>query len=423
MSRNQSPVAWSTATNIYEVNIRQYTPEGTFKAFAAHLPRLKDMGVETLWFMPITPISKNGRLGTLGSYYACSDYEDTNPEFGTVEDFKLLVNDAHALGMKVIIDWVANHTGMDHVWTKTNPCFYKKNAEGNFYDTNNWTDVIDLNYYDGLMRKALIKAMQFWVETCDLDGFRCDMAHLIPLDFWQEARTALDAIKPLYWLAETEDIHYLDVFDTCYAWHWMHESENYFKGNVGLENLKNVLTRYDRDFPAATNQMFFTSNHDENSWNGTEFEKYGDAVKMLAVFNATWSGIPLLYSGQELPNHKRLKFFDKDPIEWVAQPMMHEFYQALLKFRASNAVLQAGAQAQPQWLSTNLDHSVFVYKRKLADKYVVVLLNFTEYPVNIDFSLEFISSGYKKLFSSPSIESEAKISLELGKYGFEVFYN
>lgn len=423
MSRNQTQVAWSTATNIYEVNLRQFTPEGTFKAFATHLPRLKEMGVETLWFMPITPISKEGRLGTLGSYYACSDYEDTNPEFGTIEDFKQLVAQAHTLGMKVIIDWVANHTGIDHVWTKTNPGFYKKNAEGNFYDTNNWTDVIDLNYYDGLMRKALIKAMRFWVETCDLDGFRCDMAHLIPLDFWQEARTTLDAIKPLYWLAETEDVHYLDVFDTCYAWHWMHESENYFKGNVGLEGLKNVLTRYERDFPAETNQMFFTSNHDENSWNGTEFEKYGDAVKMLAVFNTTWKGIPLLYSGQELPNHKRLKFFDKDPIEWVEQPLLQEFYQTLLKFRANNVVIQAGGEAQPQWLTTDLDHSVFAYKRTLADKYVIVILNFTEQQVTINLPQEIALGGYKKLFSSQSTEADSKISLELGGYGYEVLYN
>lgn len=188
MYRRFTPVAWTSGSNIYEINIRQYTAAGTFYAFAEHLPRLRDMGVEILWFMPITPISKDVRQGTLGSYYACSDYKAINPEFGTLADFKRLVQKAHDLGFKVIIDWVANHTGWDHVWTKTNPGFFKRNSEGKFYDTNGWHDVIDLNFYDQHLRKAMIDAMRFWVKECDIDGFRCDMAHLVPLDFWRQAR-------------------------------------------------------------------------------------------------------------------------------------------------------------------------------------------------------------------------------------------
>ncbi|HYE56723.1 MAG TPA: alpha-amylase family glycosyl hydrolase, partial [Chitinophagaceae bacterium] len=202
------PLEWSLSTNLYEVNTRQYTPEGTFKAFAPSLHRLKDMGVEVLWFMPITPISKEVRQGTLGSYYACSDYTSINPEFGTLDDFKQIVRQSHELGMKVIIDWVANHTGWDHWWTKTHPGYYIRNAEGKMYDKHGWHDVIDLNYYNHHLRRDMIEAMKFWVAECDIDGFRCDMAHLVPLDFWRAARTELDAVKPLFWLAETETLAY-----------------------------------------------------------------------------------------------------------------------------------------------------------------------------------------------------------------------
>jgi glycosidase len=195
MNRLFTPVAWSDHTNLYEVNIRQYTPEGTFDAFVEHLPRLRDMGVETLWLMPITPISVELRQGTLGSYYACSDYTAINPEFGTLDDFRELVYAAHQMGFKIIIDWVANHTGWDHIWTKTNPGYYKRNAEGKFYDNHNWHDVIDLNYYDAAMRRSMIEAMQFWVKEFDIDGFRCDMAHLVPLDFWRQAPHGIGCSK------------------------------------------------------------------------------------------------------------------------------------------------------------------------------------------------------------------------------------
>ena len=229
MAKDFTAVAWSYNTNIYEVNLRQYTYEGSFNAFAIELPRLKDMGIEILWFMPITPISIEKRKGTLGSYYACSDYTDTNPEFGSLDDFKRLVNDAHQLGFKVIIDWVANHTGWDHRWTIEHPDYYLKDGTGEFTERNGWDDVIDLDYTNPQLRIAVIDAMKFWVEEFDLDGFRCDMAHLVTLDFWKQARAALEPIKKLFWLAECEEISYHDVFDTTYTWRWMHRTEQIWK--------------------------------------------------------------------------------------------------------------------------------------------------------------------------------------------------
>lgn len=396
------PVSWAAQTNLYEVNIRQYSQEGSFNAFAKHLPRLKEMGVETLWFMPITPISKEGMLGSLGSYYACSDYKAINPEFGTLSDFKKLVKAAHKQGMKVIIDWVANHTGLDHVWAKSSPGFYKQNAEGNFYDSNGWEDVIDLNYYSGPMRMAMIDAMTFWVEECDIDGFRCDMAHLVPLDFWRQARLALDPLKPLYWLAETEDVHYLEVFDTCYAWQWMHETDKYCKGNSNLHTLKEVLSRYSKEFPPHTSQLFFTSNHDENSWNGTELEKYGDLSKVLAIFSILWRGVPLIYSGQEIPNPKRLKFFDKDPIDWTPPVSLHGFYKMLLDLHASHPALSN--EVLPEWVPNSAEERIFSFVRKTGNRTVLVLLNFSYDPQSLALYSDDFKGTYRSLFSEVPIE-------------------
>ena len=309
---------WVNHTNVYEVNLRQYTEEGTFIAFAKHLERLKDMGIETLWFMPITPISEEKKKGTLGSYYACSDYTSVNPEFGTIEDFIALVKEAHQMGFKVIIDWVANHTGWDHSWTLSHPEYYKIDPiTGTFQAASGMDDIIELDFTNPSLRTAMIEAMLFWVRSCDIDGFRCDLAFWVTLDFWIEARTAIEKEKTLFWLAETEPIDHPDyfrAFDACYTWKWMHNTEEFYKGELGLDILKQVLNQYEEVCGNDNFPLWFTTNHDENSWNGTEYEKYGPMAITLAVFSCTWSGLPLVYSGQELPVKKRLKFFDKDTI-------------------------------------------------------------------------------------------------------------
>lgn len=416
-----TPVDWCFNTTLYEVNLRQYTPEGTFKAFAEHLPRLKDMGIQTLWFMPVTPISLEKRQGTLGSYYACSDYMSTNPEFGTIRDFKELVRDAQASGFKIIIDWVANHTGWDHVWVKAHPEFYKRNAAGEFYDNNNWNDVIDLNYYDHAMRREMIRSMSFWVTECNIDGFRCDMAHLVPLDFWRDARTALDAIKPLFWLAETEHPNYQDVFDCSYAWHWMHETEKFAKDQLGVQDLKNTLLGYEQSAKPGTTCLFFTANHDENSWNGTEYEKYGPAAKSLAVLSCTWNGIPLIYSGQEIPNMDRLKFFDKDTIQWSGENVLHDFYAALLQLRKRNQAMRSGDPGVvTSFIRTNADQFVLAWRRKHQDKEVLVFLNLSSYQVDLIVSEEGITGDYKDIFKETSVNFPTKKPLKMEPWQYIV---
>jgi glycosidase len=371
------PVQWAHNTNIYEVNLRQYTLEGSFNAFAKEMPRLRDMGIETLWLMPITPISKLNRKGTLGSYYACSSYVQTNNEFGTLNDFKQLVTAAHELGFKVIIDWVANHTGWDHEWTLQHPDYYVKDKAGNFIPpVENWEDVIKLDFDNKQMRRSMMQAMAFWVKECGIDGFRCDMAHLVPLDFWYEARQFCDAIKNLFWLAECEEIDYHQVFDATYTWNWMHHSAEFCQHKIGMQQLRKVLDDYQKKFPPEALRVLFSSNHDENSWNGTEYEKYGNAVTAMAVFCCTWNGIPMLYSGQEMPNLKRLKFFDKDVIEWGGRYELHDFYQQLLYLQHHHPALKAAdPNVTTQILVTDADNFVLAYLRKSNNRQVLVVLN------------------------------------------------
>ena len=409
-------VEWINGANIYEVNIRQYSEEGTFGAFAKHLHRLKDMGVEILWMMPVTPISIEKRQGTLGSYYACSSYTAINAEYGTIDDFKALVNEVHRLDMKIIIDWVANHTGWDHHWTKEQADWYIKDDSGNFTEQNGWQDVIDLNYQNEDMRAAMIDAMMFWIRECNIDGFRCDMAHLVPLDFWKTARQKCDELKPLLWLAECDVADYHEAFDISYAWDWMHVSEKLSKQIASIQHMDDVLDKYTH-YPNDALKLFFTSNHDENSWNGTEYEKYGGAAKAFAVFCCTWPGIPLIYSGQEMPNYKRLKFFDKDPIEWNNKFELHEFYKSLLRLKKNNTALQNAGNLNR--LVTGADDKIFAYLLSHENNKVVVLINFSpEEKIVFKIQHEKLGASYYNLFSGLqyTLNNEEKFEMQPWEY-------
>jgi glycosidase len=366
------------------------------------------MGVRILWLMPITPISEKIKKGSLGSYYACSSYTKINPEFGTAQDFAHLVEAAHALGLKVIIDWVANHTGRGHEWMELHPEWFTRNDKGEFTERNGWEDVVDLNYGNADMRNALIGAMQFWVRDFKIDGFRCDMAHLVPLDFWIEARKAVEAIKPLYWLAECEEVSYHRVFDTSYAWALMHASEKLAKGEVGIHEVYNVLHTYSQ-YPAGATKLLFTSNHDENSWNGTEYEKYGAAAKAWAVFTHTWKGIPLIYSGQELPNHKRLQFFDKDQIEWTEKPALHDFYTTLNQLRNTHTAITSGDTFN---LPVQTD-GVMAYLRQDAASTVFVLLNLSNKHHRVEIAHEKLNGVFQNVFSGLSFSFNHSVPFEL----------
>lgn len=418
-------VEWAATANIYEVNLRQYTPEGTITAFQKELPRLRDMGIDILWFMPLTPISIEKRQGTLGSYYACSDYTSVNKEFGTLEDFKQLVVSAHELGFKVIIDWVANHTGYDHVWTKEYPQFYKRNSEGQFYDEFGWVDVIDLDYNNRNLWEVMVTVMDFWIKECDIDGFRCDMAHLVPLDFWFYARTILDKRKRLFWLAESEVAEYHRVFDATYAWELLHIMEAVYKNTATLKDLRNVLDKYDTIFPSDALRLLFTSNHDENSHNGSEYERFGDSARTFAVLCTTWkNSLPLIYSGQEMPEKKRLKFFDKDPIEWTGSYLLAGFYKVLLSLRKSCFALRAGdVQVITRIINTNAFENIFAFIRKHEESEVLVILNLSNSSrIRFKITEDFIGGRFTSAFSGIETDISALTTFEMQQWEYLVYY-
>lgn len=373
------------------------------------------MGVEILWLMPITPISEKIRQGSLGSYYACSSYTTINPEFGSLDDCKRLVQAAHDLGFKLIIDWVANHTGWDHHWTNEHPDWYLKDTEGNFTEKNGWHDVIDLNFDVPEMRTAMIDAMKFWISECDIDGFRCDMAHLVPLAFWNDARKQCETLKNLFWLAECEMVNYHDVFDATYAWWWMHVTEDYAKGKESLQTVRDVLHAYSQ-YPEGAIKLFFTNNHDENSWNGTEYEKYGDAAKAWAVFTITWNGMPLIYSGQESPNKKRLKFFDKDSIDWQTALQLTDFYKILLQLRKTNTAITEG---ETFILPSEYSNQLMAFLRRKEEQVVLVLLNVsTENRIDIHIKHDWLTGRFRNVFSGLIFQFAGNESFELqaGEY-------
>lgn len=412
---------WSYSANIYEVNIRQYTAEGTFDAFAQHLPRLKDMGVKVLWFMPIYPISEKDRQGQLGSYYAIQDFCAINPEFGTMDGFKSLIQEAHKLNMKVIIDIVANHTGNDHPWIKDHPEFFVYKDDGELLHPHGWNDVAQLNYEHPEVHKAMIKAMKFWIDECNIDGYRCDMAHLVPLEFWIEAKRKISKMKEdLFWLAECEVPEYHAVFDATYTWRWMHASHDFYQGKMNLQSLLTVLYKSVTEFPCNAFRLYFTANHDENSWNGSEYEKYGDSARLFAVFSCTWNGMPMIYSGQEMPNYKRLQFFDKDQIDWTDDFKLHDFYKTLLTLKSNNKALRSGnPNGLTRIVSNPEENEVFSYLRKLQKEEVLVVLNCSDQPK--DFEVNEVKGVFRNVFGGPDIDFEYNTSVYLKEWGYLVF--
>jgi alpha-amylase len=422
------PPEWVHQTNIYEVNLRQYTPEGTINAFLPHMARLKEMGVETLWFMPITPIAQKKKKGTLGSYYACSDYEAVSSEFGTMADFKNLVKQAHAMNMKVIIDWVANHTGWDHVWTKSHPDWYLKDAAtGDFQIASGMDDIIELDFKNREMREAMIAAMRLWVKECDIDGFRSDLAFWVEFDFWQEARSALEKEKKLFWLGELDPLEnpeYMGVYDAAYTWTWMHKAKDFYQQGLRITELDSVLNRYEA-LGNESMRAWFTTNHDENSWNGTEYEKYGDMAKALAVFSCTWNGIPLLYSGQELPNRKRLEFFEKDPIGWTGYNELKEFYKTLLTLHHTHPALRAGDNRVKTYrISTTADDKIFAFLREYGDKKVFVVLNLSKTnTLNFQVKDEKLRGKLRNVFSGIEEFFNSERQFEMQAWEYQVYAN
>ena len=371
---------WTYDSVVYEVNIRQFSPEGTFAGVEAQLPRLKDLGVDVLWLMPMYEIGTEGRKGTLGSYYAISDYKKVNPEFGTMEDFQHLLNAAHASGFKVILDWVANQTAPDNVWMTEKPAdFYERDAEGNAIWEYDWTDTRSLNYENEEVWWAQDDAMRFWLEK-GVDGFRCDAAGEVPAEFWYGILPKMNKDYPdIYLLAEAERDNLADptvTFDANYAWELHHLLNSLAKGAKSVTDLKEYIARDAARFPKEAFRLTFTSNHDENSWSGTEFEREGEAWDACAVLCFTLPGSqPLIYTGQEIGLSRRLEFFEKDPItDWSANEYT-TFWKTLVDLKHNNPALKAGERGGDiVWLDA--PEGVVAFSREVKGNKVIVLASF-----------------------------------------------
>jgi len=367
--------AWIMQGNIYEVNVRQYTREGSLKAFAKHLDRLKSMGVQTLWFMPLSPISRVDRKGTLGSYYAVSDYTAINPEFGTMKDWMELVTEVHKKGMKVIIDWVPNHTGADNRWLTEHPDFFVKDSTGKAAMAKDWADTRQLDYSNPVMEDSMIAAMKFWLVKSDIDGFRCDVAWNVPGSFWKKCITQLRSLKNIFMLAEG-DSSYLpeNGFDAVYPWHMFHMMEKIAKGDRPAFALDSIQSQDVLRYPPHTIQMYFTSNHDENSWNKADYGSFPGRVHApFAVFTQTMvNGVPLIYSGQEEPVLRAIQFFEKDPITF-GKFGRAKFYKTLLDLRRSSPALAADASFRK--VNAGDERAVYAFVRGKGSYKVLVILN------------------------------------------------
>ena len=445
---------WHKNATIYEVNLRHYTKENTFKSFEAQIPRLKEMGIDILWFMPINPVSVKNRKGELGSPYSIGDYYKTNPDYGTLDDFKSMVKAIHDAGMHIIIDWVPNHTGWDNPWITEHPDWYTHDKDGNIidpidYNTGKswgWTDVADLNFDNKEMRIGMINALKYWINETGIDGFRMDVAHGVPVDFWAQCADSLYKIKPLFMLSEGEvpDIVNNGTFIADYGWE-MHHTLNEIAATQGASRIKRAnveqgnvkegekaiiqKTALDIDTILAKKanqyqkgyQMQFTSNHDENLWADTEFARMGDGHQAFAVLTATFNGFPLVYTGQESAMDKKLKFFKKDEIPW-GDYKYASFYKTLFDLKHRNKALWNGSYGGPLVkIKTGNDTKIYAFTREKDGDKVLVIINLSSMEQN--GKLEGAAGSYTDVFTATKQEWKDGDSISLKPWEYKVYSN
>ncbi|MGA0556687.1 alpha-amylase family glycosyl hydrolase [Larkinella sp. VNQ87] len=424
-------VDWAKNATIYEINVRQFSAEGTFKAVEQQLTRLRELGVDILWFMPIHPISKENVQGSLGNPYAIEDYKAVNPEYGTLADFKSLVKQAHDLGMHVIIDWVPNHTGRTHSWVKLHPDWYTKingkmtapiNELGKVTDR---PDVVELNYDKPELRAAMIDAMQFWVRECDIDGYRCEVAGYVPDDFWAELRPKLDTIKTVFMLAEWEDKpqHFRECFNMNYGWSMHQLLKLIAKGKRPATAIDSLLAHNQQRFPPWYYQMHFVQNHDENAWTGTGSELFGNGVDAFTVLLSTFDGMPLVYNGMESNLSKRLNYYEKDPIYWGNYGKT-DFYKTLLTLKHRNRALWNGtAGGQLIKIPTEKDDKVYAFYRQQENDRVVVIVNLSPTPQTIRLNGDGFEGVYTEVFTREPTELRNSLTFALKPWEYKVYTN
>ncbi len=418
---------WVKNATLYELNIRQFSEEGSFKAVEKQLPRLKKMGIDILWLMPVHPIGETHRKGSLGSYYSVKDYLKINPEFGTESDFRSLVNAIHQEGMYVILDWVANHTSWDNEIVSKHPAWYRKSRKDTFQSTRwrDYDDIIEFDYSHPELRKYMTEAMKFWVKEYKIDGYRCDIASFVPIDFWENVRSELDMIQPVFMLAEAEDkdLH-RRAFDSTYnwtLWNILHQIA------LDVANAKTLSEAYLAEhvsiFPKEGMRMNFIDNHDKNSWEGNQYSNFGDALKAATIFTFMMDGIPLIYSGQEAGLDRSLKFFEKDPIDWK----LHEneaLYETIFKLKHKNQALWNGSHGgeMVRIINDHMDQVISFVREKNGDK-VLTFINLSKETIIVQFDTSFDTGLYTDLFSGEQKSVSETTIQHMGPWEYLVLHH
>ncbi|MCV2883584.1 alpha-amylase family glycosyl hydrolase [Aestuariibacter sp. AA17] len=416
---------WSKNAVIYQINLRQFSIEGTLSAARKALSRIKQLGADILWLMPIHPIGIKNRKGTLGSPYSVRDYKDINPEFGTISDLMAFVNHAHTLGMKVILDWVANHTSWDNILVSTHPEWYAHDRKGHFRPTPwwDWADIIELDYSHSELQDYMVNAMLFWVNETDIDGFRCDVAGFVPNLFWQKARAKLEQIKPVFMLAEWESRDlYAHGFDATYAWSWVESVTRIAQQDGDVRLLHKYYSWNEKAYPRNAYRMTHVTNHDLNAWNGTSRARFGDALEAIIVLSVIGEGLPMIYNGQEAGDNKQLLFFDKDPILWTKHPI-GALYQALFALKHANIALWNGEYgARMQHVTNTMPLDVFSFVRQHKNHRIFAVFNFSARHQQVNFTDDIFVGKYFEFRQERIISLDADIEIRLAPWQYHVYH-
>lgn len=415
---------WTRDAVLYQLNTRQFTPEGTFKAAQKQLPRLAAMGVDIIWLMPIHPIGEANRKGSLGSPYAVRDYRAVNPEFGTAAEFRAFVDEAHRLGLKVILDWVANHSAYDNPLTKIHPEWYTRTPEGALTSPQgtDWSDVADFDYSQPALRRYMTESLAYWVREFGVDGFRCDVAGYVPTDFWETARAELDKVKPVFMLAEWEqrDLH-ARAFDATYGWGWKEAMQRLVKSGEGAGPIRGYYAGQGETWPQAAMRMVYTENHDQNSWDGIAAQIYGPAYEAAIALSFTGSGLPLIYNGQEADNDRQLEFFERDPIIWK-QGRHADLFARLIALKTEMRALHNGRFGAPMVeVPTNQSADVYAFTRGAAGERVFAVFNLSPRPLTFTFDKARHHGRYTDALTGEAASFVGGETLDLPAWGYRIF--
>lgn len=418
---------WSYSAILYEMNIRQFTTEGTFRAASERLPFLRSIGVDAIWLMPIYPIGEEDRKGSLGSYYSIRDYKGVNPEFGSEADLRDFITKAHALGIKILFDWVANHTARDARWISERPVdWYERDSEGRAKVPWDWSDTAKLNYANREVWRGQIDAMRYWVEQFGIDGFRCDMAMLVPIEFWQEASAELHSIKSdIFMLAEAEEDNLFEgAFNMSYQWNIHHIMCDIAKGARRVWDLRNAMHAERQRYPREAMRLSFTSNHDENSWSGSEQSRFGRALEVMTAMTFLMpSTMPLIYTGQEVGYDHSFAFFDRDPVpeELYKEGYATELYRRLADLKHSQRALDSGERGGDVIeIENNAKDCMMTFVREVADSRVVAIVNLSPYTIHADFRTGIYAGKYRDAISGERVILDEHVERDIAPWHYQI---